>query len=92
MLPQGQVAALVLTATISSVGSLPLDAVSMPVLLVHHIQDDCRVSSPADAAALTGRFVKSKQAVFVEAAGGSSGSDGGWGKNGAEAPEVPALR
>lgn len=80
VLPQGQVAALVLTATLGSVGSLPLDAVSVPVLLVHHIQDDCRASSPADAAALTGRFVKSSQAVFVEAAGGSSGSDGGRGK------------
>jgi len=82
VLPQGQVAALVLTATIGSVGSLPLDAVSMPVLLVHHIQDDCGASSPADAVALTGRFVKSKQAVFVEAAGGNSGSDGGRGKRG----------
>lgn len=80
VLPQEQVAALVLTATIGSVESLPLDSVSMPVLLVHHIQDDCRASSPADAAALTGRFVKSKQAVFVEAVGGSSGSDGGRGK------------
>lgn len=80
VLPQGQVAALVLTATVGSVSGLPLDTVSMPVLLVHHIQDDCRASSPAGAAALTGRFVKSSQAVFVEAAGGSSGSDGGRGK------------
>ncbi len=47
--------------------------------------DDCRFSSPADAAALTGVLSKANKRCLSKLRG-SSGSDGGWGKNGAEAP------
>src|ERR1700690_3019937 len=68
-----QVRGLVLTSSLSAVGSLPLQTVTIPVLIVHHGHDDCH-STPYEAAySLKHSFVKSPKVDFVSVNGGAAG-------------------
>ena len=68
-----QVRGLVLTSSLSAVGSLPLQTVTIPVLIVHHGHDDCH-STPYEAAySLKHSFVRSQKVDFVAVNGGSAG-------------------
>lgn len=68
-----QLKGLVLTSSLSAVGSLPLKTVTIPVLIVHHGHDDCH-STPYEAAySLKHSFVRSQKVDFVAVNGGSAG-------------------
>ena len=65
----------VLTSTLAAVGSLPLDKITLPVLLVHHRNDGCSVSPFSEAADLKERLKVSPKVDFIEIQGGASPED-----------------
>jgi hypothetical protein len=67
----------VLTSTMGSqfVGGLPLDKISIPVLLMHHRDDGCSSTPFAEAFDLKRRFKGSPKVDFIEVYGGSSPED-----------------
>ena len=68
---------LVLTSSLDTVGTLPLKTVTVPVLIVHHVNDSCQTTTYAAAHSLIDRFVKSPHVDFVAVSGGSAGSGSG---------------
>ncbi|MGD0887013.1 MAG: hypothetical protein ABSA46_19395 [Thermodesulfovibrionales bacterium] len=72
-LKDDRVKGLILTSSLDSVGSLPLKTVTIPVLIIHHVHDDCFTTTYGAAHSLTGRFVSSPRVNFVTVSGGSAG-------------------
>ncbi len=78
VLKEDSVKSIVLTSTLGGphfVGSLPLEKISVPVLLVHHRDDHCHNSAIDGALGLKGRFKGSPRVDFVEIQGGVSPED-----------------
>jgi len=85
-LPKGEVAALVLTATVTRlnrrgnrdrVQDVDLSAVTVPVLLAHHREDACFVTVPDDLAELARAFTKArhKSIMYFDGGGPFRGDD-----------------
>ncbi len=68
-----RVKGLILTSSLSAIGSLPLNTVTMPVLIIHHGHDDCRSTLYGAAYSLKHSFGKSSKVDFVTVNGGSAG-------------------
>lgn len=68
-----KVKGLILTSSMSAVGSLSLKMVTMPVLIIHHGHDDCQGTPYEAAYSLKHNFVKSSKVDFVTVKGGSAG-------------------
>ncbi len=68
----------VLTSTMGSqfIGGLPLEKISIPVLLMHHYNDGCSSTPLGEAFSLVRRLKGSPKVDFVEVLGGSSPEDG----------------
>jgi hypothetical protein len=65
-----RVAGLVLTATLDQLAQQPLDAITRPVLMVHHRDDGCSESTFVGAEATFARFTASPRATFGAVEGG----------------------
>ncbi len=65
---------IVLTSTMGAHFMVPLalDHITLPVLIVHHRDDACRVTPFRDAAGLPRRLSRSSKVTFVEVRGGSA--------------------
>ena len=68
-----RVKGLILTSSMSAVGSLSLKTVTMSVLIVHHGHDDCQNTPYSAAYSLKHSFIKSPKVDFVTVNGGSAG-------------------
>ncbi len=68
----------VLTSTMGGqyVGGLPLEKISIPVLLMHHRDDGCSATPIGEAFDLKRRLKGSPKVDFIEVYGGSSPEDG----------------
>ncbi len=58
-----------------TVTALPLDALQVPVLLVHHKRDACRQSNPADVPALLSQIATAPRSEVMYIDGGQSQGD-----------------
>jgi len=76
-LKDDRVKGLVLTSSLDTVGTLPLKAVTVPVLIIHHVNDGCQATTYAAAHSLMDRFDKSPRVNFVAVSGGSAGTGSG---------------
>ncbi len=67
----------VLTSTMGTqfIGGLPLENISIPVLLMHHRDDGCSATPIGEAFDLKGRLIGSPKVDFIMAYGGSSPED-----------------
>lgn len=80
MREEGLIDGLVLTASVTSaktIGAVPLqalDKISIPVLVVHHEKDACRVCRPDEALAIDRGLVNSRRHAFIMFAGGEGES------------------
>jgi pimeloyl-ACP methyl ester carboxylesterase len=71
VLADARIKGLVLTASLGEeLSRLPLQNVTLPVLLVHHKDDACKISPFAGAVRLKGMFSKSPRVDLVEVQGG----------------------
>lgn len=61
----------VLTATLSSIADLPVDRFEVPVLLIHHSRDACRMTDYRDMGRLRGHL-KAPRTEFIAVSGGRS--------------------
>jgi len=68
-----RVKSVILTSSLSSVGSLSLKTVTMPVLIIHHGHDECPSTPYGAAYSLKDSFPKSPRVDFVTVKGGSAG-------------------
>ena len=62
----------VLTSGMDSVASMPLDEIAAPVLVVHHTEDACQVTTYAGARAAYARLAKSTRKHFISVSGGDT--------------------
>ncbi len=69
----GHIKGLILTSSLESVGLLPLKRLTMPVLIIHHGQDDCHSTPYSAAYALKKSCSNSSRVNFVTVKGGSPG-------------------
>lgn len=76
-LQDSRIKGLVLTSTIGqSVGGLPLSRIKVPVLLVHHRDDGCKVCPFQEAVGLKSKLSGSPRVDFVEVQGGDPPQSG----------------
>ena len=71
-LRDSRVKGLVLTSTVGGVGRLPLNRITLPVLMVHHGDDGCKFSPYRKALQLGKRISGSPKVNFVEVRGGDT--------------------
>lgn len=69
-----RIGGIVLTSSVTSLSpslfDLPLDTITLPVLIVHHQQDGCQDTKFRDALRLRSQFPRSPRTGFVEVLGG----------------------
>ena len=78
---QGGPDGVVLTATIltdsggRAVPKMPVDKLGIPVLVVHHQQDGCRLCAPSDLPLLMDKVAKNPKAALIMIKGGQNTGD-----------------
>lgn len=70
VLTDGSIKGVALTSTMRTVAGFPLARINVPVLIVHHQADECRVTTPGAAERLPGLLTGSPKVTFVWVRGG----------------------